>query len=232
MFTNCPAVERGQTIPTARNYRVETILDDSDKGTLNCSVLSFEAEPSCDTVDEMRKLFPIDNDQITEDQKLNAWRIMAKHSKAVSRGPHDIGHCTKVQLRIKTGSAPPSRLPLRRFSPPQEKYISEETQRLFERGVIEPSTSPLSAQVVLAIKKDGSYRYCVDFRRLNSVTVKEHYPVPRVEDMIDTLAAAKFFSTLDLIAAYHAFEIHPDDREKTEFSTRTLAVEASSIWAL
>ena len=116
------------------------------------------------------------------------WRIMAKHSKAVSRGPHDIGHCTKAQLRINTGSEPPSRLPLRRFSLEQEKYISEETQRLLERDVIEPSTSPWSAQVVLASKKDGSYHYCVDFRRLNSVTVKEHYPVPRVEDMIDTLA--------------------------------------------
>ena len=189
----CPAVERGQTIPTARNYRIETILDNSDKGTLNCNMLSFEAEPNWDTVDEMKNLFPIDNDRITEDQKLNVWRIMAKHSKAVSRGPHDIGHCTKAQLRINTGSAPPSRLPLRRFSPAQEKYISKETQRLLERDVIEPSTSPWSAQVVLASKKDGSYRYCVDFRRLNCVTVKEHYPVPRVEDMIETLAGAKFF---------------------------------------
>ena len=86
--------------------------------------------------------------------------------------------------------------------------------------MIEPSTSPWSVQVVLASKKDGSYRYCVDFRRLNCVTVKEHYPFPRVEDMIDTLAGAKFFSTLDLISAYHAFEIHPDDREKTVFSTK------------
>ena len=215
----CPAVESGQIIPTARNYRVETILHDSDKGTLNCNALSFEAAPYWNTVDEMKKLYPIDNDQITEDQKLNVWGIMAKHSKVVSRGPHVIGNCTKAQLRINTGFAPPSRLPLRRFSPAQEKYISEETQRLLEREVIEPSTSPWSAQVVLASKKDGSYRYCVDFRRLNSVTVKEHYPVPRVEDMIDTLAGAKFFSTLDLISAYHALEIHPEDREKTAFST-------------
>ena len=117
---------------------------------------------------------------------------------------------------------PPSRLPLHRFSPAQEKYISEETQRLLERDVIEPSTSPWSAQVVLhvASKKDGSYRYCIDFRRLNCGTVKEHYPVPRVEDVIDTLAGANFFSTLDLISAYHAFEIHPNDREKTATYTK------------
>ena len=143
-------------------------------------------------VDEMSQLFPIDNDQITDDQKLSLWKIMAKHSNAVSRGPHDIGHCTKAQLRINTGTAPPSRLPLRRFSPQKEKYMREETQRLLERDAIEPSTSPWSAQVVLASKKDGSYRYFVDFRKLNSVAVKEHYPIPRVEDMIDTLAGANF----------------------------------------
>ena len=216
----CPAVERGQSIPTGRNYRAESTSDDSHIGTMNCNALSVELEPGWAVFDEIRQLFPIDNDQITEDQKLSVWKIMAKHSNAVSRGPHDIGHCAKAQLIINTGTATPARLPLRRFSPQQEEYISKETQRLLERDVIEPSTSPWSAQVVLASKKDGSYRYCVDFYGLNSVTVKEHYPVPRVEDMIDTLAGAKFFSTLDLVSAYHAFEIHPDDREKTAFSTK------------
>ena len=111
----CPAVEGGQAIPTARNYRVEPATDDSGERTVNCNVLSVESEPSWDIVDEMSQLFPIDNDQITDDQKLSVWKIMAKHSNAVSRGPHDIGHCTKAQLRINTGTAPPSRLPLRHF---------------------------------------------------------------------------------------------------------------------
>lgn len=197
----CPAVEGGQAIPTARNYRVESATDYSDVRTVNCNALLVESEPSWDIVDEIRQLFPIDNDQIMDDQKLSVWKIMAKHSNAVSRGPHDIGHCTKAQLRINTGTVPPLRLPLRRFSTQQEKYIREETQRLLERDVIEPSASPWSAQ-------DGSYRYCVDFHKLNSVTVKEHYPILRVEDMIDTLAGTKFFSTLD------------DGREKTAFSTK------------
>lgn len=86
--------------------------------------------------------------------------------------------------------------------------------------MIEPSTSPWSAQVISASKKDGSYRYCIDFRRLNNITIKEHYPIPKVEDMIDSLAGAKFLSTLDFISAYHAFEIHLNDREKTAFSTK------------
>lgn len=145
---------------------------------------------------------------------------MTKHFNAVSREPHDIGHCAKAQLRINTRTATPARLPLRRFSPQQEEYIGRGTQGLLERDVIEPSTSPWSAQVVLASKKDGSYLYCVDFRRLNSVTVKEYYPIPGGEDMIDTLAGAKCFSTLDLVSVYRAFEIHPDDGEKTAFSTK------------
>lgn len=86
--------------------------------------------------------------------------------------------------------------------------------------MIEPLTSPWSTQVVLASKKEGSYCYCVDFCKLNSVTVKEHYPIPRVEDLIDTLAGEKFFLTLDFVSDYHAFEIHPDDRKKTAFSTK------------
>ena len=123
----CPAVESGQAIPTEINYRVETTVDDGDKRPLNRNASSVEAESSWGVVEEMGQLFPIENDQITEDQKLSVWKIMAKHSKAVSRGPQDIGHCNKAQLYINTGSAPHSRLPLRRFSPQQEKFISEET---------------------------------------------------------------------------------------------------------
>ena len=127
---------------------------------------------------------------------------------------------TALRHSFNTGTAPPSRLPLRRFSPQQENYIREETLRILERDVIEPSTSRWSAQVLLAFTNYGSCRYCVDFRKLDSVTVKKHYPIPRVEDMIDTPARAKCFSTLDFVSAYHAFEIYPDDREKTAFSTK------------
>jgi len=103
----CPAVESGQAIPTVQNYRVESATNDIDVRTVNCNALSDESEPSWDIVEEMRQLFPTDNDQMTDDQKLSGWKIMAKHSHAVSRGPHDIGHCTKTQLRINTRTAPP-----------------------------------------------------------------------------------------------------------------------------
>ena len=216
----CPAVEEGETLLTARCYRIESILEGQSTEKIECNAVTYGVENNHNTVNEMKQLFPIENDELSEEQKLAVWEIFAKHSQAVSRGPQDIGHCIGPQLRINTGSAPPTKLPLRRYSPEQERFICEETQKLLDGDVIEPSTSPWSAQVVLAAKKDGTYRFCLDFRKLNLVTIKEHFPIPRIEDMIDALAGAKFFSTLDLISAYHAFEIHPTDREKTAFSTK------------
>ena len=85
--------------------------------------------------------------------------------------------------------------------------------------MVEPSCSPFASPTILVKKKDGSWRLCIDYRKLNSVTKNDAHPLPRVEDIFDTLAGSKFFTTLDLAMGYHQVELHPDDREKTAFST-------------
>ena len=82
-----------------------------------------------------------------------------------------------------------------------------------------PSTSPFASPTILVKKKDGSMRLCIDYRKLNAVTKKDAHPLPRIEDLFDTLTGSKFFSRLDLAIGYHQVEVHPDDREKTAFST-------------
>jgi hypothetical protein len=86
-------------------------------------------------------------------------------------------------------------------------------------GVIEESDSPWSSPVVLTRKKNGELRFCVDYRKLNDVTKKDCFPLPRIDNTLDTLAGAKWFSTLDLKSGYWQVDIHPDDKEKTAFST-------------
>ena len=90
---------------------------------------------------------------------------------------------------------------------------------MLDQGVIQPSSSPWASPVVLAKKKDGSLRFCVDYRKLNAVTRKDAYALPRIDDTLDALAGSKWFSTLDLASGYWQVEMHPDDREMTAFST-------------
>ena len=90
---------------------------------------------------------------------------------------------------------------------------------MLQHKFIRPSTSPWVAPIVLVIKKDGTTRFCVDYRRLNAVTIKDTYPLPRIDDMLDKLAKSEFFSTLDLASGYWQIDVDEKDKPKTAFNT-------------
>ncbi|KMQ84394.1 krab-a domain-containing protein, partial [Lasius niger] len=128
------------------------------------------------------------------------------------------GNCGVLEHDIKvTDSKPikqaPRRVPI---------YLREEVDRIIKemksQGVIEESRSPWVSPVVLVKKKDGSFRFCVDYRKLNSVTVKDSYPLPRIEDILDQLSGNSWFSTLDLKSGYWQVKLSSKDKEKTAFS--------------
>ena len=91
---------------------------------------------------------------------------------------------------------------------------------MLRRGVIEPSMSPWASAIVLVKKKDGSTRFCVDYRRLKNFTIKDAYPLPRIDESLDQLSGAQWFSTLDMNSGYWQIELDPTDKHKTAFVTR------------
>lgn len=156
---------------------------------------------------------------LTVEQQMALEQLLEKYSNAFSSGPDDMGRTNLIQHRIDIGENDPVRLGLRRIPHEQIPVLKAEVDKLQRMGAIEPSTSPFASPTILVKKKDGTMRLCIDYRKLNAITKKDAHPLPRIEDIFDTLSGSKYFTTLDLAMGYHQVEMHPDDREKTAFST-------------
>jgi hypothetical protein len=99
--------------------------------------------------------------------------------------------------------------------------IERQVTEMLQAGIIQPSTSPFSSSVLLVKKKDGTFRFCVDFRHLNAITAKSKYPVPVIEELLDELTGASWFTSLDLTAGYHQIRLQKGEEPKTEFQTHS-----------
>ncbi|GJU40872.1 putative nucleotidyltransferase, ribonuclease H [Tanacetum coccineum] len=107
-----------------------------------------------------------------------------------------------------------------RLAPSEMQELSGQLQELQDKGFIRPSHSPWGAPMLFVKKKDGSFRMCIDYRELNKLTVKNRYPLPRIDDLFDQLQGSRFFSKIDLRSGYHQLRVHEDDIPKTAFRTR------------
>ena len=122
-------------------------------------------------------------------------------------------------IDLVPGTAPIS-LPPYRMAPAELKELKAQLQELVDGGFIRPSISPWGAPVLFVKKKDGTWRLCIDYRQLNKVTIRNKYPLPRIDDLFDQLQGAKVFSKIDLRSGYHQLRIREPDIPKTAFRTR------------
>jgi len=136
-----------------------------------------------------------------------------------SRGEYDIGKTDYVEYKIDTGTHRPIRQPLRRHPFKHLEEIDNQVEEMRAHGIVEPAASLWASNVVLVKKKDGSVRFCVDYRQLNSVTVQDSYPLPLIDNCLNAIQGSVWFSTLDLRAGYHNIPIAAEDRDKTTFIT-------------
>ena len=160
---------------------------------------------------------PVDKLNPVELEKLK--EVLAESTDVFALDDSELGCTGLVQHSIDTGDHHPVKQPPYRTPVVYREKIEQMVSDMQKQGVVKPSHSPWASPIVLVPKKDGSLRFCVDFRRLNSLTRKDVYPLPRVEDILDTLGEAKYFTSLDLASGYWQVELDQDARAKSAFTT-------------
>lgn len=155
--------------------------------------------------------------ELTTQQKEKVKQLIRTFPEVFNKQP---GRTTKLQheINLLPGSRPYNSPPFR-YAPARRQVIDEQLNEMAEQGIISPSTSPWASPVILAPKKDGSLRFCVDYRKVNSMTIRDAYPIPRIDDTLDSLREAKFLSTIDLRSGYWQVEMDKNSKEKTAFVT-------------
>jgi hypothetical protein len=195
-----------------RGARHFTVIVQDEKtsscGTMMCS-------PKCVTTSAATASAPADtNDRSQLQQTLD------KYSDVFADLPSGLPPLRNVAhtIPLEPGARPPAKR-LYRLSPAELVEVKWQIKDLLAKGFIEPSTGPFGAPILFVTKKDGSLRMVIDYRALNKITVKNRYPLPRIEDLFDGLQGAKVFSSLDLQSGYHQVRIAAEDVPKTAFRT-------------
>lgn len=160
-----------------------------------------------------------DLQRFSKAQRCKLTELLTKHQDVFSRNDSDLGYTTSVTHNIHTGDAPPIKQRHRRVPPQIFQQFKKHIQDLVSQGVLRESRSPWASPAVIVMKKDGSVRFCCDYRKLNQVTCKDAYPLPRVEESLDALGKAQLFSTLDLTSGYFQVAMDEADRAKTAVTT-------------
>lgn len=181
--------------------------------------LSIEKHSDSILPEYLQDLFERSSERLQDCDKEQLKSLLIKYQGVFARSSEDLGFTDKVQHHINTRGAEPIKEPVRRLPMARREIEREKVKKMLKKGVIEPSISPWSSNIVLVKKKDGSTRFCVDYRKLNEITKKDSYPLPRIDECLDALSGAVYFSCMDINAGYWQIAITPEDREKTAFAT-------------
>uniref|UniRef100_A0A669CP14 ribonuclease H n=1 Tax=Oreochromis niloticus TaxID=8128 RepID=A0A669CP14_ORENI len=177
-----------------------------------------DKSPSTETTEAVGELWQRSSVGLNVDQRQRLRCLLDENVDIFAASDKDCRQTGLVQHTIDTGSAQPIRLRPHRLPLSKRQVAEEKIREMAAAGVIEPSNSPWAAPVVLVGKKDGSPRFCVDFRRLNAVTKKDSYPLPRIDEALDYVTGSSWFSSHDLRSGYWQVELAPEARPKTAFT--------------
>jgi len=155
---------------------------------------------------------------LTEKQQQQLINLLKHHNDIFSKNDTDIGNCKVGKHRIDLHDEIPFKERYRRIHPTMIDEVRRHLEDIVASGVIRKSNSPWASPVVLCRKKNNKIRMCIDYSKLNSKTIKDSYAIPRIEDILDRLHGAKYFSTVDMKAGYYRTEIEENHKERTAFT--------------
>lgn len=151
---------------------------------------------------ELLKVLEVDTMPLTDHERDMVRELVKEYQDCFALKMDQLGEVNILKAQIQTGTHPPVRCQAYRVGPKERELIEAEIQKMLDAGVIRPSISPWASPVVLVEKADGSVRFAIDYRRLNSIATKDAYPLPRINDYLDVLGGAKYFSILDALSGF------------------------------
>ena len=165
---------------------------------------------------EFRENFKTGTLEKSQEQELE--EIIKRYQEICAVGDMKLGKTNIVKHKINTGDNKPIAQNPYRADIGRRKIIKEEIKKMFKNGIIRKSSGPWASPVVIVEKKDGSKRFCVDYRQINDITITDAHPIPRIDDLLEQFREANWFSSLDLASGYWQIEMDEKDREKTAFT--------------
>lgn len=186
------------------------------------SIQNFQRKEQLSEASDVFSQVNLPRDELSEDQLQKVQGLLSKFDSLFSKGDTDIGYCPYVEHRIELNDESPFKQRFRRIPPSMLDEVREHLEQQLSAGIIRRSHSPFSSNVVLVRKKDGQLRICIDYRHLNSRTKKDNYALPRIDEILDSLAGNTYFSVLDMKSGYYQIPIAEEHKERTAFTVGPL----------
>ena len=197
-----------------------TVVGQFEEVKENATQITTHTKKNSALPEQLEELVMQASDNLQEEQIRSVRKTLVEYQDVFALTDEQLGRTEVVKHAINTGNARPIKERLRRVPQYAVEEVDRQVDDMLKRGIIEPSNSPWAAGVVLVRKKDNTLRFCVDYRSLNSVTIKDAYPLPKIDETLDALSGASWFSTLDLKSGYWQVGLDPDDKPKSAFITR------------
>ncbi|GBO01669.1 Retrovirus-related Pol polyprotein from transposon 297, partial [Araneus ventricosus] len=183
------------------------------------SIENVNCVSSGNSNDNKNWLKEIKLNHLTSSQQQQVLELLNKYNNVFAQNISDLGECGIIKHTIQLTDDIPTRQKPYRVPYNLKNEMKNQINILLDAGIIQPSTSPYCAPVLLVKKSDGSFRLVADLRKLNSKTIPDNFPLPKIDEMIDQLSGAKFFSTMDLTSGFHQMSMHPDHMHYTGIAT-------------